>query len=174
MLANSPSLPLVIDYQLDRDDDEEGAILALKQYARVRRVRLLMPVASLQKLIVGMDDEYPILGCLIIRHPDEDSSSILIFPETFKVVQAPHLRRLTLFGLTRPIGSRLLTTAVDLVTLYLFMVHPSTYFHPNTLLQWLSSMPQLETLIFVFFTPVPNHDVERPQAFAYRDGCRAS
>jgi hypothetical protein len=41
-------------------------------------------------------------------------------------------------GFALPIGSRLLTTAVGLVTLHLVMVHPSTYFHPNTLLQWIS------------------------------------
>ena len=37
MLAHSPPLPLVVDYALDEDEDmaaedEEGAILALKQY----------------------------------------------------------------------------------------------------------------------------------------------
>ena len=163
MLAHSPPLPFVIDYRLDKDDgitveDEEGAILALKQYDRVRRVRLLKPVTGLQKLIVAMIDEYPILEYLIIGHQERDTSSILIFPETF---QAPHLRHLTLSGFTLPIGSRLLTTAVILVTLCLFMFHPSTYFHPNTLLQWLSSMPQIETLIFVLFNPVPNRDIER-------------
>ena len=61
-------------------------------------------------------------------------------------LQAPHLRHLALIGFALPIGSRLLTTAVGLVTLYLVMVNPSTYFHPNTLLQWVSFMPQLETL----------------------------
>jgi hypothetical protein len=50
---------------------------------------------------------------------------------------------------------------VGLVTLSLAMVNPSTYFHPNTLLQWLSFMPQLETLMFGFVSPVPNRDVER-------------
>ena len=66
MLAHSPSLPLVIDYQLHLEDDitaedEKGAILALKQYDRVLRVRLVMSVTSLQKLIAAMDDEYLIL-----------------------------------------------------------------------------------------------------------------
>ena len=163
MLAHSPPLPLVIDYEFDEDvgisaEDEEHAIFALKQYDRIRRVRLLMPVTSLQKLIAAMDDEYLVLEYLIIGHQEKYSSSILIFPET---LQAPHLRHLALVGFTLPIRSRLLTTAVDLVTLYLFMLHPSTYFHPNTLLQWLSSMPQLETLIFGFVFPVPNRDVER-------------
>ena len=165
MLAHSPPLPLVIDYITGFNDsgitaeDEEGAILALKHYNRVSRVRLfrLMPATSRQKLIVAMDDEYPILEYLIISHPPEDTSSISHFPET---LQAPNLRHLYLVGFALPMGSRLLTTAVGLVTLYLGMFHPSTYFHPNTLLRWLSVMPQLETLIVAFSSPVPNRDVK--------------
>jgi hypothetical protein len=62
MLAHSPHLPLIIDYyfsskDLDRED-EEGAILALKQRDRVHRVRLRMPVTSLQKLVSVMDEGY--------------------------------------------------------------------------------------------------------------------
>ena len=164
MLAHSPPLPLVIDYRLDEDDnitveDEEGAVLALNQYDRVRRVRFLMPVTSLQKLIVAMDGEYLIREYLIITNLDKEE--ILTFPET---LQAPRLSHLALFGLTFPIGFRLLTTAVGLVTLHLFLIHPSTYIHPNTLLQWPSSMPQLETLFFGFFFPIPNRDLERQLA----------
>jgi hypothetical protein len=162
MLAHSPPLPLDFDY-FDEGvgisaEDQEGAIFALKQYNRVRRVRLGMPVTSQQKLILSMDDEYPILEYLIIGHPFEDKSSISQFPET---LQAPNLRHLALDGFALPIRSRLLTTAVGLVTLGLFMRHPSTYFHPNFLLQWLLFMPQLETLIVYFHFPVPNRDVER-------------
>ena len=160
MLAHSPPLPLLIDYRNGNGDiaaeDEEGAILALKHYNRVRRVRLGMAVASLQKLIVAMDDEYPALEYLIIGLPRDDHSSIYQFPET---LQAPNLRHLTLDAL--PIGSRLLTTSVGLVTLCLCMDHPSTYFHPNSLLQCLSSMPQLETLFVFFSFPVPNRDIQR-------------
>ena len=115
MIAHSNSLSLVIDYSLDEDDDitagdEEGAILALKQYDCVRRVRLRMPAASLHKLIVAMDDEYPILEYLIIGRSVDDKSSILHFPET---LQAPHLRLLTLVGFALPIGSRLLTRSEE-------------------------------------------------------------
>ena len=162
MLARSPPLPLDLDY-FNEDveiaaEDEEGAILALKHYNRVRRVRLGMPVTSLQKLIVVMDDEYPILEYLIVVLPIEDMSSISQFPET---LQAPNLRHLYLVGFALPMGSRLLTTAVGLVTLHLFMVHPSTYSHPNILLRWLSFMPQLETLAVYFQFPVPNRGVAR-------------
>jgi len=82
----------------------------------------------------------------------------LMFPET---LQAPHLRHLTLMGFALPIESRLLMSAVGLVTLCLGMIHPSTYFHTNTLLRWLLFMPQLETLGIVFLFIVPNRDVER-------------
>ena len=160
MLAHSPPLPLDFDY-FDEGvgiaaEEEEGAILGLKQYNRVRRVRLSMPVTSMQKLILSMDNEYPNLEYLIIGHSFEDKSSISRFSET---LQAPNLRQLALDGFALPTGSRLLTTAVGLVTLGLFMRHPSTYFHPNFLLQWLLFMPQLETLIVYFHFPVPNRDV---------------
>jgi hypothetical protein len=162
MLAHSPPLPLVIDYFDNGRDitagDEEGTILALKQHDCVRRVRLQMPATSLQKLISAMDEEYPILEYLVILLPFEDNSVTLIFPET---LQAPHLCHLVLHGFALPIRSRLLMTAVGLVVLYLYMIQPSTYFHPNTLLQWLSLMPQLETLLIGFDFPVPSRDVER-------------
>ena len=160
MLAHSPPLPLVIDYPYDDRDitEDEGAILALKHRDRVRHVRLFAPVTSLQKLIAAMDEEYPILEYLIIGPPHEDTSTVLRLPET---LQAPHLRHLALEGFALPIGSRLLTTAVGLVTLCLVMNDPSTYFHPNALLHWLSFMPQLETLAIFFFFPVPSREIER-------------
>ena len=163
MLAHSPPLPLIIDYLLDDDDDiapqdEKGAILAFMQRDRVRRVRLAMHAANLQKLVKAMDDEYPIMEYLIIRLPEEDKSSILIFPERF---QAPYLRHLYLDGFALPTRSQLLTTSLSLVTICLLLGHPSTYFHPNTLLRWISLIPQLESLSIVFFFPVPNRDAER-------------
>ena len=161
MLAHSPPLPLVIDYFYEDHDitkDEEGAVLALKQRDRVRRVRLMMPVPDLLKLISAMDEEYPILEYLIIEPPTKDRSTILMLPET---LQAPNLRHLTLIGFALPIQSRLLRTAVGLVTLCLNMNDPSTYSHPNALLRWLSVMPQLEILAILFTLPVPDHEIER-------------
>ena len=162
MLTHSPHLPLVVDYfHKTRDitaDDEEGIIFVLKQRERVLRFRLHAPVTSLQKLIAAMGDEFPILEFLVIERSNEDDSTILIFPET---LQAPHLRSLSLIGFALPIGCQLLTIAVGLVTLNLHMVHPSTYFQPNTLLQWISLMPQLEMLAISFTFPTPSRDVGR-------------
>ena len=164
MLAHSPPFPIVIDYLGDHRDitvEEEGIILALGERDRVCRVRFQLPVPNMQKVIMAVDEEYPVLEYLIMWASTADNSAALMFPESF---QAPHLHHLMLFGFSLPIGSRLITTAVDIVTLSIFMKQPSTYFQPNTLLQWISFMPQLETLLISFLSPIPNHNVERQLA----------
>jgi len=60
-----------------------------------------------------------------------------------------------------PIGSPLLMTHVGLVTLSLQLVPPSASFSPNYLLNWLSHMPQLETLRVSFSSAFPSCDVKR-------------
>ena len=145
MLAHSPPLPLVIDY-LDGDcnitaDDKEGISLALKQPTRVRCIRLALSFQDLQKLVMAIDDELPILEYLVMGTEDD---ATLVFPET---IQAPHLRHLLLAGVALPMGSRLLATAVGLVTLFLSMRDSSTYLTPNSLLQWISPLSQLEILV---------------------------
>ena len=167
MLAHSPHLPLVVDHYYTPKghditiNDEERITLALKKRDRVRRVRLRMSATCLQKFIATMDEEYQILEFLVIELPIEDNSTILILPET---LQAPHLRHLRLIGFALPIRSQLLTTAVGLAALSLHMVHPSTYFHLNTLIQCISLIPQLETLEIYFKLSIPNHGVERQLA----------
>ena len=94
MLAHSPPFPLVIDYIDDIHDptaeDEEGITLALEQRDRVRRIRLGIP--NLQKLIITMDGDYPVLEYLILS-PSDDEVTALMFPDT---LQAPRLRQLGL------------------------------------------------------------------------------
>ena len=160
MLRHSPPLPLVMDYRTDQDitaDDEERITHALKQHNRVRRVRLHLSASKLQRLIVAINEEYPVLEYLILQPLEWDKRTALMLPETF---QAPRLRQLTLTGFALPIRSQLLNAA-GIVTLCLHINHPDSFFQPNTLLQWVSFMPQLETLVITFFFSVPNRDVER-------------
>ena len=93
MLAHSPPLLLLVgyfdNYSELTTEDEEGIILALKQHDRVLRVCLHNAWKIVEKLIVAMDAECPILEFLCITHPIDDSTTILRFPESF---QAPHLR----------------------------------------------------------------------------------
>ena len=166
MLAHSPpTVPLIIDYFDDgyqdlTAEDEKGIILALQHRDRVRRIRLLKPTPILQKLIVALDGEFPILEFLLIWHqrhhrPVVESTMNLNLPETFR---APHLRQLLLKNFATPIKSPSLTNMGNLATLFLFRIPPSAYFHPSALLQRLSLMPQLEALWIGFNH---NHDVER-------------
>jgi hypothetical protein len=160
MLAHSPPFPLVIDFfQHDITvEDEKGIVLALEQRDRIRRIRLEIPILNLQKLILFIDEEYPMLEYLTMAPLFSDKSASLYLPPTLR---APHLRHLGLFGFAIPKLSQFLTTAVDLVTLCLAMADPSTYFQPTSLLQWIAFMPQLTTLVVLFYFPVPNLDVKK-------------
>ena len=167
MLANSPPFPLIIDHfdEAYRDlttEDEEGITIALQHRDRVRRIRLMKPVPILQKLITALDSEFPILEFLCIQneryHRPVIELTNLKIPEAFR---APHLRHLVIRNFAIPIGSPLLTTMRNLVTMSLNSIPPSAHFHPNALLQRISLMPQLETLGIMFNSYDPVRDVER-------------
>jgi hypothetical protein len=112
VLAYLPSLPLVIDHSGEYRDltaeDEEGTVIALKQRDRVRRVRLDMPVPDLQKLIVAIEEEYPILEYLVIWNRI-NNTTILKFPET---LEAPRLCHLALVGIHDSPSDRIATTHI--------------------------------------------------------------
>ena len=154
MLAHSPpSIPLIIDHFDDEyedltAEDEKGIILALQHRDRLRRIRIIKPTPILQKLIVSLDGEFPILEFLLIWYqwnygPIIDQITNLNLPETFR---APHLHQLLLMNSANLIESPQLTIMGNLVTLFLTKIPFSAYFHPNVLLQRLSLMPQLEVL----------------------------
>ncbi|KAF8468668.1 hypothetical protein DFH94DRAFT_775105 [Russula ochroleuca] len=167
MLAHSPPLPLIIDH-LDQNhdltaEDEEGIILALQHRDRVRRIRLRKSFLKLQKLVNALDGEFPILEYLYVmpqqyRRPILGHDVSLNLPETFR---APHLCRLLLSRFAIPIGSPILTTMGNLVTLSLSLLPPFAYFRPSALLQRLSLMPQLETFGIAFNSYYPSRAVER-------------
>ena len=163
MLAHSPPLPLTVDYY-SKDgitaEDEEGVLLALERRHRVRHLRLVFPAQILRKLVMAIDEEFPILGYMIVDPPGNllGDGIALMLPET---LQAPNLHHLTLGYFTYPIQPRLHPTAASLVTLDLVIDHQYAYFPPNILLQWISFMPHLENLAIVFTFPVLNRDVER-------------
>jgi len=161
MLAHSPPLPLTVDYYGSDGitaEDEEGLMLALEQRNRVRHLHLCFRVWKLQKLVMAIDREFPILEYLFVTSPIKDSTSLMLC----STLQAPKLKHLALWGFTYPIGPQLHPTAVGLVTLHLEIVHPFAYFQPNILLQWISFMPQLEMLFISFSFTNPDRDVEMP------------
>ena len=163
MLAHSPPLPLTVDYRREDGitaEDEEGILLALKQRHRVLHLRLVFPAQYLRRLVMAIDEGFPILEDLIVYPPGRpmDDGIALMLLES---LQAPNLHHLSLDCFTCPIQPRLHPIAAGLVTLCLVISHQSAYFQPNILLQWISFMPQLEILMVYFTFPVPNRDVER-------------
>ena len=162
MLAHSPPLPLVVDYFRESEypdiaaEDEEGLTLALEKRDRVCRIRLRTGITNMQKFITAISGEYPILEYLIIIPFVKNTAFVL--PET---LQAPHLRHLLLSCFALPIRSPLLTTATTLITLFLEIPNPTTCFQPTALLQWISFMPRLETLVIYFSFAVPDRDMDR-------------
>ena len=166
MLANSPPLPIIIDHFDQRygitAGDEQGIILALHHRDRVRHIRLRNPISLLQKFIIALDGEFPILEDLLIQNRSYPilANMSLNIPKTFR---APHLRHLMLIGFDIPIGSPLNTTMGNLVTLNLDLIPPqaSAYFHPETLLQQISLMPHLKMLRIFLSNHFPSSDIER-------------
>ena len=160
MLAHSPPLPLIIDY-LDKGPDitakEEDILLALQHRDRVRRISLRMPVATLRRLVIAIDEEFPMLDYLYIGDLTNDNTGLML-PETF---QAPQLRHLLLEGVACPMGSPLITTAAGLMSLLLGPIPSSAYFSPNDLLLGLALLPKLMILGINFLSPTPADDVER-------------
>ena len=165
MLAHSPPFPLIIEY-VDRAreitaEDREGIILALRwqHRDRVRRIRLRIHIPNLQKVLLAIDHEFPMLEYMYFEPLSEkDRGPQVILPHKF---QAPHLRHLILMNFTIPIRSPFMMTALDLVTLSLERIHPSSaYFCPNKLLQLLSLMPQLQAIGITLHSQVRNLEVE--------------
>ena len=160
MLAHSPPLPLIVFHGDKHNnltaEDEEGILFTLQFRDRVRRIYLEMPAPSLKKLVLAIDGQFPTLEYLFIVPPTIHIAGLTL-PSTF---EAPQLRLLNLKHFTTPVGFPLLSTAFGLVALTLRCIGPSTFLHPNHLLQALSLLPQLEKLDISFFSPVPSHEIK--------------
>jgi len=157
MLAHSPPLPLIIDFFEEGHDlaaeDEANILLALQHRDRVRRIRLVMPASNAGNLITAIDDEFPILEYLFIVDMTRGNTSLVLL----KTFQAPHLRRLMLWGVAIHVGALSPTTTCGLVTLFLDNIPPSAYFPPNDLILWLSLLPHLEILGIIL---IPNNVID--------------
>lgn len=125
MLANSLPFPIIIDHFDQRygitAGDEQGIILAPHHRDRVRHIRLRNPISLLQKFIIALNGEFPILEDLLIQNRSYPilANMSLNIPKTFR---APHLRHLMLIGFDIPLGSPLNTTMGNLVTLNLDLI----------------------------------------------------
>ena len=161
-LDHLPPLPLFVNYGYTSvtmtEKDELGLIHALWLCDRVRHIDLdLPPPAVLHKVLLLMDEQFPILEHLFLSFATKNSIPLTL-PKAFR---APNLRHLDLVGLGLPKRLRLLTSAVSLVTLHLSNIETSSYFRPRLLAARLQSLPQLQELSIDFSIPIPRPSAER-------------
>ena len=161
-LDHLPPLPLFVNYGYTSvtmtEKDELGLIHALRLRDRVRHIDLdLPPPAVLHKVLLLMDEQFPILEHLFLSFATKNSIPLTL-PKAFR---APNLRHLDLVGLGLPKRLRLLTSAVSLVTLHLSNIETSSYFRPRLLAARLQSLPQLQELSIDFSIPITRPSAER-------------
>ena len=170
ILDHFPPLPLSVDYRHTRgrvtstlteqawEQDELGICHALRLHDRVCHIGLFLPPSILHKVVMLMDERFPILEHLSLLFSGTSEDSLpLTLPEAFL---APNLRHLALPGINPPRRLRVLTSTVSLVTLELSNIQTSSYFHPRLLAARLRPLSQLKELSVVFSTPIPRPSTE--------------
>ena len=127
-----------------------------QMHDRVRQIDLRLSPSIWHKVVVLMDEHFPILERLSLYFVK--ISRPLTLPKAFL---APNLRHLALYSISPPRRLRLLTSTISLVTLTLSNIQTSSYFRPRLLVARLRSLPQLEELFIAFSTPIPRPRAER-------------
>ncbi|KAH9004604.1 hypothetical protein EDB86DRAFT_1966240 [Lactarius hatsudake] len=162
-LNHLPPLPLFVHYRFtevtvkDLGQDELGIHHALRLRDRVRRIDLHLPSSIWQKILMLMDEPFPILEHLSLSST-VDNITTPTLPTTFL---APNLRHLFLLGIRLPKRLRLLPSTASVVTLVLTNIRASGYFRPKLLVARLQSLPQLEELSIGFSIPIPRPSTEK-------------
>ena len=162
-LDHLPPLPLIVNYwprstNRQMEQDELTIYQALRQYGRVRHIRLSLPHSIFHKALALMNEHFPILEHLRLLCFDRKYWLPPTLPEAFL---APNLRHLTVVGVDLPKGLQVLTSTVSLVNLSLDNIQTSGYFCPRLLVARLQSLPLLEELSVTFSIPIPHHGTER-------------
>ena len=162
MLDHLPTVPLLIEYWSGDtlpDQDELWICHALRLRDRVRYIDLNLPPSIWHKVVVLLDEHFPILEHLSLLLAVTVKN---IHPFTLpKAFLAPNLRHLALPGICPPRRLQMLTSTVSLVTLKLSNIQTSSYFRPRLLVARLRSLPQLEELYIGFSIPMPRPSTER-------------
>ena len=164
-LDHLPQMPLSIDYGHTRsgvtltEQDELRIYHILRLHDRVLHIDLNLPPSILRKVIMLLDQRFPMLKHLSLTFSATRRDSLpLTLPKAFL---APNLRHLTLPGISPPRRLQLLTSTVSLVTLDLRNIEASSYSRPRLLVARLRSLPQLKELCIGFSTPIPHPSTER-------------
>jgi hypothetical protein len=152
------SLPVVVEYggfsNLDppAPEDDDNIMAALKQSGRVSSIRLTVTSSLLEKLST-VSEPFSELEELVLLSQDNVQ---LTLPGTFR--WGPRLRTLHSTGIGFPSFPQLLLPSQDLVDLQLHEVPIAGYFSPESLVNALSEMTQLQSLSLYYISLPPRRN----------------
>jgi hypothetical protein len=163
MLDVWPALPIVIWNSGDTMSLVEGAdniIAALEHHDRVQNISLWsIPNFLLARLTSVMQQPFPVLTSLaLLPHENE----VPILPESFlgSPGSTPRLQTLWLDSIQFPTIQKLYFFAGSLAYLHLYNIPHSGYVSPVAMVNYLSSLTRLESLILGFRSPQSRPDRE--------------
>jgi hypothetical protein len=150
VLSCWPPLPINIYFSNLKGftpDDEDSLFATLEHPDRIRQVRLNLIDPLLSKVIMAMQEQFPILTHLTLEWDDDNHPAL---PNGFLGGSAPCLQYMHLMGVPFPGLPILLSSTSDLVHLYLNDIPQEGYISPEALLACLAALPRLEFLHFEF------------------------
>jgi hypothetical protein len=142
-----PELPIVIV----KVEGVDNVIAALELNDRVSRITCLnLSSSELERVVAVTQDPFPGLTHLWLWSSDGMEP---VIPDSFLGGSAPRLRYLGLKSIPFPALPKLLSSATDLVNLYLFYIPHSGYISPSAMVTCLSALARLEVLVLEFQSP---------------------
>lgn len=166
-----PGFPILVDYvnypnyscKILSPADEDNIIAALGHTDRVRCLKLPVTSLLLGKVAAVAQEPLPILTQLWLSSNDENMSAL---PGTFLGPSAPCLQEIHLEGIPFPTLPALLSSATDLVVLYLHRIPHSGYIPPEVMVASLAALASLSDLSLEFqsSTSRPNQGGRRRRA----------
>ncbi len=157
MLDIWPPLPIHIDKpaypHLHLETDADDLIAALEHRDRVFTINLSgLTLRQLERVAAVMQEPFPALTRLHLGSADEVAPAL---PVTFMGGSAPHLQRLDLEGISFPTLPRLVLSPTDLTALRLHAIPSAGYISPGVMVEFLSPLTRLESLVIEFKFPLP-------------------
>ena len=169
-LGRWPAFPILVDYvsyphytSKISFNDQDNIIAALEHPDRVRCLKLPVTSLLLGKVAAVAQEPFPMLTQLWLSSKDENVS---VIPGAFMGQSAPSLQEIHLNGIPFPTLPTLLSSANDLVVLYLHRIPHSGYISPETMVTTLAALTRLDFLSIEFHssTSRPNQSGRRRRA----------
>jgi hypothetical protein len=141
-LNSWPAFPIIVDYGDDSEltpSDEDNVIAALAHSNRIYALELAATKTQLEKLVRVMQEPYPILKRLVLT----SDSNMPDLPDRFLSGSVLSLHALELESISFPLLPALLSSATDLVILYLYDIPNSAHIAPMALVAALIGLTRL-------------------------------